>query len=59
MPKLTDIPLQAAAKIQQATQKYVERGSAELHYARKMFEAGALKLEAPQNIAAFLADIRR
>ena len=34
-------------------------GSAELHYARKMFEAGALKLEAPQNIAAFLADIRR
>src|SRR5690242_18869893 len=59
MPKLTDLPLQAAAKIQQATQKYVERGSAELHYARKMFEAGALKLEAPQNMAAFLADIRR
>ena len=55
MPKLTDLPLQAAAKIQQ----YAERGSAELHYARKMFEAGALKLEAPQNIAAFLADIRR
>jgi len=59
MPKLTDLPLQAAAKIQQSTQKYLERGSAELHYARKMFEAGALKLEAPQNIAAFLADIRR
>ncbi|MGZ5394714.1 MAG: long-chain-fatty-acid--CoA ligase FadD2 [Mycobacterium sp.] len=55
MPKLTDLPLQAAAKIQQ----YAERGSAELHYARKMFEAGALKLEAPQNIAALLADIRR
>ena len=59
MPKLTELPLQAAAKIAQATQKYVERGSAELHYARKMFEAGALKVEAPQNMAAFLADIRR
>ncbi|HET9563590.1 MAG TPA: long-chain-fatty-acid--CoA ligase FadD2 [Mycobacterium sp.] len=55
MPKLADLPLQAAAKIQQ----YAERGSAELHYARKMFEAGALKLEPPQNIAALLADIRR
>ncbi len=55
MPKLTDLPLQAAAKIQQ----YAERGAAELHYARKMFEAGALKLEPPQNIAAFVADIRR
>ena len=55
MPKLTDLPFQAAAKIQQ----YAERGAAELHYARKMFEAGALKLEPPQNIAAFVADIRR
>jgi len=55
MPKLTDLPLQAAAKIQQ----YVERGSAELHYAYKMLEAGALKLEPPQNVAAMVADIRR
>jgi acyl-CoA synthetase (AMP-forming)/AMP-acid ligase II len=55
MPKLTDLPLQAAAKIQQ----YVERGSAELHYAYKMLEAGAFKLEPPQNIAAMIADIRR
>jgi len=55
MPKLTDLPLQAAAKIQQ----YVERGSAELHYAYKMFEAGAFKLEPPQNVAAMVADIRR
>ncbi|MET0451635.1 MAG: long-chain-fatty-acid--CoA ligase FadD2 [Mycobacterium sp.] len=55
MPNLTDLPLQAAAKVQQ----YLERGSAELHYARKMFEAGALKLEHPQNVAAMLADIRR
>ena len=55
MAKLTDLPLQAAAKVQQ----YAERGSAELHYARKMLEAGALKIEAPQNIVAMLADIRR
>ena len=55
MPKLTDLPLQAAAKIQQ----YAERGSAELHYLLKMLEAGALKLEPPQNVAAMVADIRR
>ena len=59
MPKLTDLPFQAAARIQQSLGQYVERGAAELHYARKMFEAGALKLEPPQNIAAFVADIRR
>jgi fatty-acyl-CoA synthase len=59
MPNLTDLPLQAAAKIQESVGKYWERGSAELHYARKMFEAGALKIEPPQNIAAMLADIRR
>jgi acyl-CoA synthetase (AMP-forming)/AMP-acid ligase II len=55
MPKLTDLPLQAVAKAQQL----VERGSAELHYAYKMMEAGAFKLEPPQNIAAMVADIRR
>jgi fatty-acyl-CoA synthase len=55
MPKLTDLPLQAAAKVQQ----YAERGSAELHYLLKMMEAGAFKLEQPQNIAAMVADIRR
>lgn len=55
MPKLTELPLQAAAKIQQ----YAERGSAELHYARKMFDAGAFKIEPPQNVAAMVADIRR
>ena len=59
MPKLTDLPLQAAAKIQQSVGRYLDRGSAELHYARKMFEAGAFKLEPPQNIAAMVADIRR
>jgi len=55
MPKLSDLPLQAAAKIQQ----YAERGSAELHYLVKMLEAGAFKLEPPQNVAAMVADIRR
>ena len=55
MPKLADLPLQAVAKVQQ----YAERGSAELHYLLKMLEAGAFKLEPPQNIAAMVADIRR
>ncbi len=59
MSKLSDISAQAAAKAQQTVGKYLERGSAELHYARKMFSAGALKLEPPQDIAAFVADIRR
>ena len=59
MPKLTDLPLQAAAKIQESAGRYWDRGSAELHYAIKMFEAGAFKIEPPQNIAAMLADIRR
>ena len=57
-PSLTDLPVQAAAKIQESVEKYWERGSAELHYARKMFEAGALRLE-PQHLVAMLADIRR
>jgi fatty-acyl-CoA synthase len=55
MPKLADLPLQAVAKAQQ----YAERGTAELHYLLKMLEAGAFKLEPPQNIAAMVADIRR
>ena len=55
MPSLTDLPAQAATKAQQ----YLSRGAAELHYARKMFEAGALRLESPQAMAAMLADIRR
>ncbi|MGE2733416.1 long-chain-fatty-acid--CoA ligase FadD2 [Mycolicibacterium vaccae] len=59
MSKLADLSVQTAAKLAQSVNKYVERGSAELHYARKMFEAGALKLEAPQDMAALLADIRR
>ena len=61
MVKLTDLPSQVANKVQESLEKsvgkYVDRGAAELHYARKMFEAGALKLESPQHIAAMLADI--
>ncbi|MDX1871942.1 long-chain-fatty-acid--CoA ligase FadD2 [Mycolicibacterium sp. 120266] len=55
MSSLFSLPAQAVAKAQQ----YLDRGSAELHYARKMFEAGAFKLEPPQNFVAMLADIRR
>ncbi len=55
MPSLFDLPAQVAAKAQQ----YFDRGSVELHYARKMFEAGAFKLEPPQHFVAMLADIRR
>lgn len=55
MAKLTDLPRQAANRLQ----LYAERGAAELHYARKMLEAGALKIESPQKMAALLADIRR
>ncbi|KRE27557.1 acyl-CoA synthetase [Mycobacterium sp. Soil538] len=59
MSKLTDLPSQVFDKVHQSVGKYWDRGTAELHYARKMFEAGALKLEPPQDIAAFVADIRR
>jgi fatty-acyl-CoA synthase len=50
-----ELVTQAVAKARQ----YAERGSAELHYVRKMFEAGALKLEPPQATAAMVADIAR
>ncbi|ORV29972.1 acyl-CoA synthetase [Mycolicibacterium conceptionense] len=54
MPSLSDLPANVTAKAKQ----YAERGAAELHYARKMFEAGALRLEPPQNVLAMLSDIR-
>ncbi|MUL82133.1 MULTISPECIES: long-chain-fatty-acid--CoA ligase FadD2 [unclassified Mycolicibacterium] len=54
MPSLSDLPANLTAKAKQ----YAERGAAELHYARKMFEAGALRLESPQHMAAMLGDIR-
>lgn len=53
MPNLLGLPGQAAAKVQQ----YIERGSAELHYVRKIFESGAFRIEPPQNYAAMAADI--
>ena len=57
MPSLNPVELvtQAAAKARQ----YADRGANELHYVRKMFEAGALKLESPQAVAAMAADIAR
>jgi fatty-acyl-CoA synthase len=48
-----DLPGQAVSKVQQ----YLERGSAELHYVRKIFEAGAFRIEPPQNYTAMAADI--
>jgi fatty-acyl-CoA synthase len=55
MPKLTDVPRQAAAKLQ----RYAERGAAELHYLRKILESGAVGLQPPQNYAAMVADAVR
>jgi fatty-acyl-CoA synthase len=57
MPSLNPVELltQAVAKARQ----YADRGWNELHYVRKMFEAGALKLESPQAVAAMAADIAR
>jgi fatty-acyl-CoA synthase len=39
--------------------QYADRGAAELHYARKMFEAGALKIEPPQNLLTMAGAIRK
>jgi fatty-acyl-CoA synthase len=51
MPSLSDVP--GVGKIQQ----YLERGAAELHYVRKIFEAGAFRIEPPQNYAAMASGI--
>jgi fatty-acyl-CoA synthase len=53
MPNLPGLPGQVVSKLQQ----YVERGNAELHYVRKIFEAGAFRLEPPQNYAALATDV--
>jgi fatty-acyl-CoA synthase len=55
MPNLIDLPGQAVAKIFQ----YAERGAAELHYVRKIIEAGAFRLEPPQNYAAMVTEIAK
>ena len=39
--------------------QYADRGAAELHYARKMFEAGAFKVEPPQNLLTMAGAIRK
>jgi fatty-acyl-CoA synthase len=57
MPTLNvaELASQAVAKARQ----YADRGSTELHYLVKIFEAGALKIERPQNVAAMVADFMR
>jgi fatty-acyl-CoA synthase len=55
MPNLLGLPGQTVSKLQQ----YLERGTAELHYLRKIFESGAIGLEPPLNYAAMAADIRK
>lgn len=40
-------------------QQYVERGASELHYVRKIFEAGAFRLESPLKTAAMAADLAK
>src|SRR5258705_626285 len=55
MPNLSDLP--GVGKIQQSIGQYVARGTSELHYVRKIFEAGAFRLESPLKTAAMAADI--
>ena len=55
MPNLIGLPGQTVAKLQQ----YFERGNAELHYVRKIFEAGAFRIESPLNYAAMAVDLQK
>jgi fatty-acyl-CoA synthase len=55
MPNLPGLPGQTVAKLQQ----YLERGSAELHYVRKIIESGAFRIESPLNYAAMLSEIQK
>ena len=55
MPLITDLASGALTKVRQIA----ERGSAELHYLQKMITSGALGIEAPHNLAAMVADVRR
>jgi fatty-acyl-CoA synthase len=57
MPNLSFAEIAALAT--EKAQEYADRGLSELHYLRKLFEAGALKLEPPQNVAAMVADMVR
>lgn len=55
MPLITDLASGALNKARQIA----ERGSAELHYLQKMIASGAFGIEAPHNLAAMVADVRR
>ena len=57
MPTLN--PGELVNQVVDKARQYAERGTAELHYVRKLFESGALKLESPQMMAAMAADIVR
>jgi fatty-acyl-CoA synthase len=57
MPNLPFAEIAALAT--EKAREYADRGSSELHYLRKMFEAGALKLEPPQNVAGMVTDMVR
>ncbi|MBV8928905.1 MAG: acyl-CoA synthetase [Mycobacteriaceae bacterium] len=48
-----------AAQVTAIARQYADRGQSELHYVRKMFEAGALKVESPQNVAAAVTEFVR
>jgi acyl-CoA synthetase (AMP-forming)/AMP-acid ligase II len=55
MANLVDLPVKAVTKLLQ----YFERGTVELHYLRKIIEAGVFGLEPPQNYAAIAIDINK
>ncbi len=57
MPNLSGLGGQTPANIMAKVQQYLERGSAELHYLRRIIDSGAFRLEPPQNYAAMAADI--
>lgn len=59
MPNLIDLPGPVLRQLTAKIQQYAERGAAELHYLRKIIEAGGLRLEPPQNYAAMAMDARR
>ena len=57
MPNFSGLGGQTPANIMAKVQQYLERGSAELHYLRRIIDSGAFRLEPPQNYAAMAADI--
>jgi fatty-acyl-CoA synthase len=53
MPNLPGLP--GLATLQQ----YLDRGSSELHYLRKIIESGAFRLESPLNYAAMVSEMQK